>query len=78
MDCMYSQQLEEFLSTLPAPESFLGKNIYVWGIGSFANVYQESFAREKSLNICGYTVSKGYKVSNYTYGANLRKEVIFS
>ena len=65
---MQAAELEEFLCTLPDPSLFLGKNIYVWGIGSFTNVYQEGFAREKSLNICGYTVSKGYEVSNYTHG----------
>ena len=65
---MQATELEEFLCALPDPESFAGKNIYVWGIGSTAGLYQEGFAREKSLNICGYTVSKGYELSDYTYG----------
>ncbi len=64
---MHASELEEFLSTLPDPESFAGKNIYVWGIGSLTSMYQEGFAREQSLKICGYTVSKGYEVSNYTH-----------
>ena len=65
---MHSEQLEQFLSTLPDSDSFAGKNIYVWGIGSLASCCQEGFAREESLNICGYTVSKGYEVSNYAWG----------
>lgn len=77
MDYMHSQQLEEFLNTLPAPESFAGKNIYVWGIGDTANLYQEGFAREKSLNIYGYTVSKGYEVSNYTHGGKSTERSYF-
>ena len=65
---MQAQQLEEFLCALPDPGLFAGKNVYVWGIGDTAILHQEGFAREKSLNICGYTVSKCYEVSNYTHG----------
>ena len=65
---MQAAELEEFLCTLPDPESFAGKNIYIWGISDLAGLYKEGFAREKSLNICGYTVSKGYELSDYTYG----------
>lgn len=57
---MNSSQLEEFFRALPAPESFLGKNIYIWGITNHARCYQEGLAREKSLHICGYTVSENY------------------
>ena len=60
---MNAQQLEDFLRELPAPENFAGKNIYVWGIGNYAMLNQEGLAREKSLNIRGYTVSEGYEVS---------------
>ena len=62
---MQAAELEEFFCALP---DITGKNIYVWGIGDTANLHQEGFAREKSLNICGYTVSKGYELSDYTYG----------
>lgn len=64
---MHSSQLEDFLQELPAPDSFTGKNLYVWGIGSAANLYQEAFAREP-LNIFGYSVNEGYEVSQYTQG----------
>ncbi|MBQ7155913.1 MAG: FkbM family methyltransferase [Synergistaceae bacterium] len=57
---MNSSLLEEFFRTLPNPESFAGKNLYVWGISNWSRCYQEGLAREKSLNICGYTVSKNY------------------
>lgn len=63
---MQSSQLEKFLRTLPDSDVFAGKNIYIWGIGSLAQLYQEGLAREKHLNVCGYTVSTGYEVSNYT------------
>ena len=74
---MQAPQLEEFLCTLP---DISGKNIYVWGIGDTANLHQESFAREASLNICGYTVSKGYEVSDYTYwgGGQIYGKKLFS
>ena len=53
---MRAQQLEEFLCALP---DIAEKNIYVWGHGdTAANLHQEGFASEASLNICGYTVSK--------------------
>lgn len=65
---MRTSELEEFFRMLPDPEMFAGKNIYIWGIGNLASLYQEGLAREKSLNICGYTVSKGYDVSSYTQG----------
>lgn len=65
---MKESRLKEFFCSLPDPASFAGKNIYVWGIGSLAALYQESFAREKVFNIVGYTVSDGYRISNFTQG----------
>ena len=74
---MNSSQLDDFFRKLPEIDSFIGKNLYIWGIGDAASLYQEGLVREKELNICGYTVSKGYEVSNYTYGGVfLRKETV--
>lgn len=67
MNYMQATEVEEFLCTLPDTEAFAGKNLYIWGIGEAANLHQEGLEREKSFNIQGYTVSKGYEISNYTH-----------
>ena len=75
---MQATELEEFLCALPDPESFAGKNIYVWGIGSLTSLCQEGFEREKSFSVHGYTVSKGYEASNYAWGGGIWKEALCS
>ena len=56
-DIMKSSELEEFFASLPEPHEYADKHLYVWGIGNTARLYQEGFAREKGINIYGYTAS---------------------
>ena len=54
---MKVSDFEGFLASLPEPESYSDKHLYIWGTGNTARLYQEGFAREKNYDVYGYTSS---------------------
>ena len=54
---MKASELEEFLASLPEPELYSDKHLYILGTGNTARLYQEGLAREKGIDIYGYSVS---------------------
>lgn len=74
---MKALELEEFFASLPQPQDYEDKHLYIYGIGNTARLYQEGFLREKNIHIHGYTASKitdwGGGMSSVINSSALRK-----